>query len=134
MLRYEAFESDSNEHNFNMKINRDEKAKKGDSPHLKAGGFFLESRFSMLAFQDYAEMVRGERRIQSASRESGDAQNSETAKSRAEMGLQKAMEYRRTFEKNKRSLLAIGNELGKDFTNYYAHIQSWETQLEPKLI
>ena len=131
---FESFEKDQKEHNGNMDINSAEIKKQGEKPNLIAGKAFLEARFSKIAYSDFAEIVRAERRMAEALKKSGKEQEALNAASRAEMGLQKIMEYRGTYEKAKRTLLSTLDQLGAEYQSYEDYIQSWDGQLDvPKL-
>lgn len=132
--RYEAFESDLKSHLANMKINAVEREKKGEIPELKAGAFFLETLFAIKAYHDYAEMVRGERRLGDAFKKNENDAEAAAALARAQLGLKKILEYRRTFELNKRNLLGLAGDLGSNFQSYWVYMSSWEKQIKiPKI-
>ena len=129
LSRYEAFEKEKGIFDHYMKVNADEKAKRGDLPNLQAGAAFLACHFNLKAFKDYAEIVRAERRMGESYKKNDKNEDAATAYARAQLGLEKTMKHRMAFEKNKRILIGLARQLGKDYNSYDAHIQSWESEI-----
>jgi hypothetical protein len=127
--RFEAFEMKKTTYAQHEKINLDERKKLGDKPNLIAGGAFVRAEYSMTAYQDYVEIVRTERRMAQTLKKSGKEAMAADALARGELGLSKAMEFRKTYEESKRELLGVMDQLSAEYVGYQDHIDSWDAQL-----
>lgn len=130
LARYEAFEGERKIHETHMKINTDERKKQGDLDNLLAGGAFLETRFAFTAYKDYAEMVRSERRMGEALKGDKKDEDAATALVRAQLALDKTLEYRESFEKKKRDLMVLTDKLTAEFAGFNDYIETWTNQVD----
>ena len=113
-----------------LKINKEEREKLGDQPNLLAGAAFLETRVSAYGYKDYAEMARGERRLAAALKAAGDVEQATNGLARADLGIKKAMEYRKTYEIRRRDMLRLMDQLGSEFESFEDYLETWEAEIQ----
>lgn len=134
LSRSDAFVNAKNDHKNNLDINNKEIKTRGETPFLLAAKYFLEAKFSLDSFKDFAEMARVERRLANTLSELGDLENAKSALARAQIGLDKSIGFRKSFDSNKNLLLEQKKALGPSFDSYEKHVDLWMKSLNiPKI-
>lgn len=138
LSRFESFEQENKTLATQLKKNEAEKYMDGPSPHLTAHETFYKAFVSLKNYIHYAEMCRAERRFSKALKLAKKEDEIDAALQRANLTLDKSIEYRKEYEKQKTLLLKQIEDLSGEYLShkdaYKKHLQSWKAKVNiPKI-
>ena len=130
LANYMAFEADNKQRSSLLDLNQKEIGKLGEQNNLKAGRAYIECKYAVEAHRDFAEMARAERRLMQAQKAAGNEDAVADALLRSNKAIEKAVENRMNYERNKREILRVIDNLGPDFQQFLTQIDTWDVEMD----